>query len=242
LRILRRTTTIDAVQAILCWLLAQYIRIAWYTGRWQVVGAEGPIAHFESGKPLIIATWHGRLLMTPFGWRHSNRTHILVSAHNDGRLISRTLAHFSAQTITGSTRRGGADALRRLHKILRDGGAVGITPDGPRGPRMRVSPGIVQLARLTGAPIFPLAFAARPCHIFDSWDRFVLPLPFCRGLYLWGDPIEIARDTDKAQMEEVRQDLEDKLNALTRRADTDMGLVPIDPAPPPRVPSDAAAS
>lgn len=191
---------------------------------------------------MIIATWHGRLLMTPFGWRYSDRSHILVSAHNDGRLISRTLAHFSAQTITGSTRRGGADALRRLHKVLRDGGAVGITPDGPRGPRMRVSPGIVQLARLTGAPIYPLAFAASPSHVFDSWDRFVLPLPFCRGLYLWGDPIEIARDTNKAQIEEVRLNLEEKLNALTRRADTEIGQPPVEPSPAPVETGRGAAS
>jgi lysophospholipid acyltransferase (LPLAT)-like uncharacterized protein len=226
----------------MCWAVAQYIRLVWYTGRWRVVGAETATARFERGQPLIIATWHGRLLMTPFGWRHSDRSHVLISAHRDGRLISRTLSHFKAQTITGSTHRGGADALRRLRKVLREGGAVGITPDGPRGPRMRVSPGIVQLARLTGVPIFPLAYSARPCHIFDSWDRFILPFPFSKGLYLWDDPISISRHADKAEMESVRRRLEERLNALTQRADAELGHTPIEPAPIPAAAKELPAS
>lgn len=225
----------------MCWAAAQYIRLIWYTGRWRVLGAEAAIERFEQGQPVIVATWHGRLLMAPFGWYHSNRTHILVSAHRDGQLISRTLSHFNTETITGSTRRGGAQALRQLHRVLRRGGAVGITPDGPRGPRMRVSLGVIQLARLTGAPVFPFIFSARPCRVFDSWDRFVLPLPFARGLYLWGEPVFIARDAGKEEMEAARRALEDSLNALTRRADAELGQLPIEPAAMPAASEGASA-
>lgn len=219
------------MQAVLCWAAAQYIRLVWYTGRWRIEGDEAAVRLFEQGRPLIIATWHGRLLMTPYGWRYSDRSHVLVSAHRDGQLISRTLAHFKARTITGSTRRGGTEALRRLHRLMRQGGAVGITPDGPRGPRMRVSPGIVQLARLSGAPIFPLAYSTRPRHVFQTWDRFILPLPFGRGLFLWGAPITIARDADAAAMESVRLALEASLNEITDRADAALGQPRIEPAP-----------
>lgn len=232
------------MQAVLCWLVALYIRLVWATGRWRILGAEPAVARFESGKPLIVALWHGRLFMAPFGWRYSNRSYVLISAHNDGQLIARTLAHLGMRAVTGSTRRGGAEALRRMQKILGDGGVVGITPDGPRGPRMRVSPGIVQLARLTGTPIYPMASAASPCRIFDSWDRAVLPLPFCRGLHLWGDPIEIPRDADRDQMEAVRRTLEESMNALTRRAETEVGQAPVEPAPatdPPHNPANEAA-
>jgi lysophospholipid acyltransferase (LPLAT)-like uncharacterized protein len=237
---LRRTSAIGGVQAVLCWLIALYIRFVRLTGRWRILGAEPAVARFESGKPLIVALWHGRLLMAPFGWRYSNRSYVLISAHSDGRLIARTLARLGMRAVTGSTRRGGTEALRRMQKILSDGGVVGITPDGPRGPRMRISPGIVQLARLTGAPIYPMTYAASPCRIFDSWDRLVLPLPFCRGLYLWGDPIEISRDADREEMESVRQALEDSLNTLTRRADTEVGQEPVDPAPAPNPPPEPA--
>lgn len=241
MRFLRQTINVGAVQAAICWLAAQYIRLVWYTGRWRILGADAALDRFKRGEPLIIATWHGRMLMTPFGWRHSDRAHILVSAHRDGRLISRTLSHFRARTVSGSTRRGGTEALRQLRKILHDGGAVGITPDGPRGPRMRASPGIIQLAKLTGAPIFPLAYSANPRHVFDSWDRFVVPLPFNKGIYLWGDPIFIARDADKAETERARVDLEERLNALTRRADTELGHAPIEPEPAPSAPEGTPA-
>lgn len=225
----------------MCWFAAQYIRLVWYSGRWTVRGAAPAKRRFERGEPVIVATWHGRLLMAPFGWIHSDRTHILVSAHSDGRLIARTLAHFNTRTVTGSTRRGGAQALRRLHRVLRSGGAVGITPDGPRGPRMRVSPGVIQLARLTGAPVYPFVFSARPCRIFDSWDRFVLPLPFARGLYLWGDPIIVDRHADKEAIEAARRALEDTLNALTRQADAELGHAPVEPAPAAMPPESVAA-
>jgi len=231
LRILRRIAKSAAFQAVLCWGAAQYIRLVWYTGRWTVRGGEDATERFKRGESVIMATWHGRLLMSPFGWPHSARTHVLVSAHSDGRLISRTLAHFNTRTITGSTRRGGAQALRQLHRVLRAGGAVGITPDGPRGPRMRVSLGIIQLARITGVPIYPLIFSARPCRVFDSWDRFVLPLPFARGLYLYGAPVIVDRHAGEEAMEQARRTLEDSLNALTRQADAELGHLAIEPAP-----------
>jgi lysophospholipid acyltransferase (LPLAT)-like uncharacterized protein len=231
LRLFRRTVSLDAVQAMVCWAAAQYIRLVWLTGRWRIEGDGEPTRLFEQGKPLIIATWHGRLLMAPFGWRHSARSHVLVSAHRDGQLVARTLMHFRTRIVTGSTRRGGVDALRKLHRLMQDGGAVGITPDGPRGPRMRVSPGIVQLARLSGAPIFPLAYSVRPRHVFETWDRFILPLPFGRGVFLWGAPMTVPREADDAAVEAARRMLEDRLNELTHRADDAVGQPKIEPAP-----------
>ena len=126
-----------------------------------MTGEEPANELFEQGKPLIIAAWHGRLFMMPCGWRHRGKMHVLISSHGDGQLISKTMGAFRhADHRPASTRKGGAEALLRLRRILRDGGAVGITPDGPRGPRMRASLGIVQLARITKAPIFPLTYSA----------------------------------------------------------------------------------
>lgn len=241
MRLLRQSTKAGAVRTVLCWLTAQYLRFVWRTGRWTIRGAEAPTARFESGDPIIIAGWHGRLLLTPFGWPHRDRTYILVSAHRDGQLISRTLEFLKFNTVAGSTQKGGAEALRKLRAVIRDGNVAGITPDGPRGPRMRVSPGVIQLARLTGAPIFPLTFSARPRRVFDSWDRFVLPLPFARGVFVWGEPMAVARDADKATAEAARRDLEDRLNALTREADAELGYDPIEPAPAPALPERASA-
>ncbi len=230
MRQLRKIFKRPAVQQALCWIAAQYIRLVWVTGRWQITGEEPANQLFEQGKPLIIAAWHGRLLMMPCGWRYRGKMHVLISSHGDGQLISKTMAHFGMRTIAGSTRKRGAEALLRLRRVLRDGGAVGITPDGPRGPRMRASLGIVQLARMTDAPIFPLTYSARPRHIFGSWDRFILPLPFARGQFLWGDAIVVPKDADDAAMEAKRDEVERRLTELTNQADDMVNQPRIAPA------------
>lgn len=211
--------------------MSYYMRLVRISGRWRIVGAEKASKLAEDGQPLIVVFWHGRMMMTPFGWRHSNRVHVLSSAHRDGQIASRTMGHFGVRPVFGSTKRGGAGALLRLGKILRDGDIVAIAPDGPRGPRMRASAGAVHLARLAGAKIIPLTFSARASHVFSSWDRFMLPLPFCRGVILWGTPMEVARDADTAMLESSRKLLEQSLTELTCRADKMTGQAAIGPAP-----------
>ena len=115
-------------------------------------------------------------------------------------------------------------------KIIQSGENVAITPDGPRGPRMRAQAGIVLLARLSGAPIVPATYAVSRRKLASSWDRFVIALPFSRGVYLWGAPIYVARDADEEALENARLELENSLNDLTEAADRRVGVVPVTPA------------
>jgi lysophospholipid acyltransferase (LPLAT)-like uncharacterized protein len=228
--VLRHITRSAAAQRCLWWLAALYIRLLHMTGRWRNDGADIADRLFAEGRPLILAFWHGRLLMMPCAWRHREQVHVLISGHRDGRLIAGAMSCFDIPTVTGSTRRGGAGAVLKLSRILRRGGVVAITPDGPRGPRMRVSPGIIQLARLTGAAILPMTYAARPRRRLASWDRFVLPFPFGRGLYLWGAPLTVPADADDAAQEAARRALEEQLVAMTDQADAALGLPRTEPA------------
>ena len=107
---------------------------------------------------------------------------------------------------------------------------MGLTPDGPQGPRMRASPGIVHVARLAGVPIVPIAFTARPSRLINSWDRLMVPLPFGRGIIRWGKPLEIARDADEAAVRDTVKLLEDRLNQLVHDLDESFGLPAIEPA------------
>jgi lysophospholipid acyltransferase (LPLAT)-like uncharacterized protein len=223
----------DVATAAACFIGALYIRLVRWTGRWRIEGEDIPESFCKAGKPFILSFWHGRLMMMPYCWREAALTNVLTSSHRDGRLISRTVKHFNIDSVEGSTSKGGAQATRRLIKLLREGDIVGITPDGPRGPRMRVSEGIVALARLSGAPILPATYSASRRRIMGSWDRFVLALPFSRGVFLWGDPIEVPRDADAALLEAKRIEIENTMNALTDRADAMMGQPRIEPAPPP---------
>lgn len=217
----------ERIRGALCWLAAQYIRLVWATGRWRVEGAHIPTELWDQGKPFILAFWHGRLLMMPKSWRDGTAIHMLISQHRDGQLIARTVGHFGIRTIEGSTTRGGAQALRAMMKALKAGECIGITPDGPKGPRMRASDGIVAVARLSGCPVIPATYAAANHRRLGSWDRFLVPLPFTRGVILWGEPITVPRDADEA---EARRQIEDVLNAQAAHADRLMGAEPVQPA------------
>jgi len=229
-RLSKRILTSNAVQSVVCWLAATYIRLVYFTSRWQVVRGHIPAAYWDTGKPFILAFWHGRLLFVPHLWHRSGVIHMLISGHRDGQLIARTVRHLGIDAVTGSSSKGGGAALRRMVSMLKSGGYVGITPDGPRGPRMRASEGVVALARLSGAPVIPATYSTTRRRVLGSWDRFVVALPFCRGVFVWGEPIEIPRDTDSDMQEEYRQRIEDALNTLCREADQMAGQTVIEPA------------
>jgi len=218
----------DAVRAFLCWLGALYIRLVFLTSRWQVEGGAIPAAYWDQGKPFILAFWHGRILMMPYCWRRDRTIHMLISQHRDGQIIARTVGHFGIRTVAGSSSKGGSAALRTMLKALKAGESVGITPDGPRGPRMHASDGVVQVARLSGAPVIPCSYATSRRRLLPSWDRFALALPFSRGVFIWGEAILVDGD---AAPEAARQAVEAALNAITLRADQRMGQAPVEPAP-----------
>ncbi len=228
--LLKALSRSDAVRRPLCWVGAQYIRLVHATGHWQTIGGELPAGFWDRGQPFVLAFWHGRILMMPYSWRRTQPIRMLISTHRDGQIIARTVSHFGIDTVAGSSNRGGSAAMRAMLRALKDGICVGITPDGPRGPRMRASDGIVQVARLSGATILPCSFAASRRHVLGSWDRFVVALPFSRGIFIWGRPITVARDAAPAELEQARLAIERELNAITEEADARMGHAPLQPA------------
>ncbi len=197
--------------------LIQFIRL---TMRIEIVDSEvtEPFMKEEEEEPAIIAFWHSRLLMMPLLCR-KNRITMLISRHRDGELISRAVRLFPIDSIRGSTTRGGVPALRGLVRALKMGSHVAITPDGPRGPRNVAQSGAVMLASRTGRPIVPVTFSASKKKLFNSWDRFLLPYPFSRGVFIWGEAIWVGPEENEIEIEEKRLTLESILNQITTRAD-----------------------
>jgi lysophospholipid acyltransferase (LPLAT)-like uncharacterized protein len=124
--------------------------------------------------------------------------------------------HFGLSVVRGSSSRGGAAALRTLAAAVRAGEDVAVVPDGPRGPREQLQAGLVVLAATTGAPVVPLAFAARPARRLASWDRFLVPWPFARAAVVFGKATTVPRDADR---ETARAELERALREVTETAD-----------------------
>ncbi len=230
-KVLKAFVKSDALRGFLCWLGALYIRFVYLTGRWQAVDGDIPRRFWDEGKPFILAFWHGRLLMMPRFWDRGTAVSMLISQHRDGQIISRIVGRFGVKTVAGSSSRGGAQALRAMVKSLKAGNCVGITPDGPRGPRMRATDGVVSVARLSGVPIIPAAYSATRGRFLGTWDQFLVPWPFTRGAIVWGKPITVPHKADDAACEAARLEIEESLNALTSEADRLCGNRPLDPAP-----------
>jgi lysophospholipid acyltransferase (LPLAT)-like uncharacterized protein len=168
--------------------------------------------------PIIYAVWHGRILLLPrlYGRRGS---HALASRSRDGELVARWISRFGLVPVRGSSTRGGGEALRRLARVLRQGGEVVVVPDGPTGPREILKVGVIALARLSGAPIVPTAFGASREWRLHSWDEFRIPKPFARCVVRFGEPIRIPAGADRAALEAARKDVEAALRSLTWQVD-----------------------
>jgi len=161
------------------------------TIRWQFVGQRyqaGQEQHF------VLAFWHARMLMMPYAFR-GWQGHMLISEHRDGGFIADTMALIGIKTVRGSRTRGGARAMLRMLRLVESERTdLGITPDGPKGPREVVQPGTVQLAKKSGLPILPVCYATSRHRRAGSWDRFYIPLPFTRGVFVFGDLVHIRPD------------------------------------------------
>ena len=142
----------------------------------------------------IMACWHGELLMIPYAYkRYRKNPHVklLISEHFDGNLIAKTLSFFGFESIRGSSTRGGAKALIQSIKELKNGYDLGITPDGPKGPRHEVSDGIVVMAQKVHVKIALVEIKPTSYWQFNSWDRFVVPKPFGTIRYFISELIDI---------------------------------------------------
>jgi lysophospholipid acyltransferase (LPLAT)-like uncharacterized protein len=216
----KRLMALAPVQAAAAFLLAGYIRLVHATSRWEHVDYHHIADLRAQAKPFLACFWHGRIMMLCFLWREPEPFRVLVSPHRDGRLIGRVMRRLNCDTIDGSTTRNATAALRSIIARLRRGECIGITPDGPRGPRQRAKAGVAAAARAAGVPIIPIAFSTSRARTMSSWDRFMLALPFGRGVFVVGTPI----DPTDMDLEELRVLIETRLNETTDHADRLAGI------------------
>jgi len=142
----------------------------------------------------IMACWHGELLMIPYAYLHYRKTpfvKLIISDHFDGTLIAKTLRYFGFGTIRGSSRRNAARALLQAIKSLKEGYDLGITPDGPKGPRHEVADGIIVMAQKADVKITLVSIKPSRYWQLNSWDRFIVPKPFGTINYYISDLIDI---------------------------------------------------
>jgi lysophospholipid acyltransferase (LPLAT)-like uncharacterized protein len=178
---------------------------------------ESGLIHDRNADPAIFALWHNRLGIAMEFWRWGQiwqpeaRLAALISASRDGALLASTFARFNVIPIRGSSSRRGPQALIELTRALRQGCHVAITPDGPRGPKYIVQPGVISLAQLSGCPIIPVGAKISGKLRLRSWDQFQIPLPFSRCELLYGHAFQVPRDAPEAAREQLRLALQTEL-------------------------------
>ncbi|MDH7515305.1 MAG: lysophospholipid acyltransferase family protein [Bacteroidota bacterium] len=167
--------------------------------------------------PFVLVFWHGSMLVP---WWLMRRRHAaaVVSLSRDGEILARILAAWGYTVLRGSSSRGGKGVMESMRSVLRDGGILCVTPDGPRGPRHEMKMGAVRAAQTTGSPLLLVAVGASRAHALTSWDRFEIPFPFARvRLHLARvDRIDTALDGEA--LEQCRRSLESMLRELHERA------------------------
>ena len=178
------------------------------------------------GVPILFALWHGRMFLSIQAHRGEGIV-TMASQSKDGEIIARWLESNGYVVVRGSTTRGGGEALRRMVRGVRSGTNAALTVDGPKGPPRVVQPGVVQLARLTGAWVLPITSSSAKPRFLASWDRYLVPRPFSRGFVAYGEPFPIPPEMSD---EAARERISSALDQATAEADAAAGVTP----PPPR--------
>ena len=169
----------------------------------------------------IWAMWHNRVLLFPYVIRRFVRGtwgSSLISPSRDGDMLAGFVQRFGFGAARGSSSRRGASAILQLTDVLEKGGAVAITPDGPRGPRYELGGGIVLLAQRSGVPVFPLNLEYSSCWRLKSWDRFILPKPFSTVRVIVGPPHRVRATSTDEEFEAERLRLQETMMSLVEAA------------------------
>jgi len=190
------------------------MRLVGCTLRYELQDLTGQKMKARPGAPVIWIFWHNCLFCAPLTKKRFSGTApatALASASRDGAIIESMVTSFGVKTVRGSSSRRGVAALIALKKALAAGEHLFITPDGPRGPRYHLQPGVVKLAQSSGAPIVPVRFRHSSSWRLKSWDRFHIPKPFGKVVINISDAIHIPSKIDKNDFETYRKKVEDAL-------------------------------
>ena len=220
---LKYLTSFHTTQKLISRLGALYVIIVYKTSSKKLKNRKKIEMLLSKKNSFIYAFWHDQLLMCPLSWQSDSAIKVLISKHRDGDIVAGLISHLGFDAIRGSTHRegkkrdkGGLLSARKMIKSLKSGINIGISPDGPKGPRHKVSDGIVDIPRLSKAPILPVALKKKKKWVLKTWDKFIIPKPFNEIKIIWGDPMPSLKNKKNKNL--FREKLEKEMNKLTIRA------------------------
>ena len=205
------------VQYILGFFTFLYIYAVNLTSSVKFENESIPKQFWNNDKPFILAFWHSQLMMIGFSWKKNNNVNILASGHSDGRFGAIVGKYFNLNNIQTS-KKNKSIYLRSIFKLLNDNNYIGMTPDGPRGPKEIVSEGIIKIAKSSKVPIIPIGFWSSKNFKLKSWDSFLITLPFSKCSFVWNKPLEIPHNIKENQIQHYQKLLKEKINQSVKKA------------------------
>lgn len=219
------------VTSLLGWLIWAYMALCNRTMRWKVHGVEQARELWLAYPNIIVACWHSTILLMPAGWnriirkwpQQKTRSAMMISLSKDGEPVAKAINHMGLEAVRGSSAnkkkskdKGGMRALAEALRILKNGGGICVTPDGPRGPAEVAQAGPIIMAQRSDAPILPYVVISSPAKRLKTWDRFRIPLPFSRGAIVFGDPVI---PSEGASREDLQAALQSGLDTALQTAE-----------------------
>lgn len=208
--------------ANLFWMMSTVIMP---TMRVKIVSDEIVRERLKAEQGQILVTWHGRTLLPLYHFRNK-RFLAMISPSRDGDIMDKLFRRFGWTSVRGSTGRDALKACIGCVRRLQTGSTLAMTPDGPKGPPGVVQAGVIYMARKAGVPIIPAGVSAHPGWRMPSWDQFLLPLPFCRGAIVFGEPLYVPAHAGEQEQEDISLRLRDTIDELERQADALTGAAP----------------
>ncbi len=205
------------IQKFLALIVVIYIFIVKVTSTTNYENIDIPKYYWKNNKSFILAFWHNQLLTISFAWKNEKKINILASGHSDGRFGAIVGKYFRLNNISTSKLSKGI-SLRPVFEILNSKNYLGITPDGPRGPKEKVSEGIIKIAKISKTPIIPIGFWSSKNFTLNSWDSFLITLPFSKCNFVWGEEITIPNNINDDELINYQNILEKKINECIKKA------------------------
>ena len=209
------------------WFSASYFGFVYRTTKWTSLGFDDYAASLEGGTPFIIVNWHGRLSMVPYAWDWKAWDLTILSFdHPAAQVMVDTVRRLGIHVLVLKPKGSNTGVLRQAVKAYRSGHCIGITPDGPLGPHLVMKPGAVELAAICRAQIAPVTFSVKRRFVLKTWDRFVLPLPFGRGVFMMGPALSVPRKLSPEGLREEMERISAAMKDLDAQADAYFGHAP----------------
>lgn len=234
--LLRRLTYSYLAQEIICALISIYMYLVFFTSKRIFIGDKKIVKVVENHTPIMLSFWHNRLMMIPFlakkisqevKSKHPNFHFMtLASKHGDGRFVGRVMEKFNFVSILGSSKNNRKDqsrgielkSLRQIFNGFKNGNSLGITPDGPRGPNQQINGEIINIAKISGAQIFPVSYSVSKFIELNSWDKFKIPLPFSTLCFYCEDAVIVGRDISDEEGEKLKILLKEKMDLAQKKS------------------------